>query len=103
MSFGGVFQEASLKTGRYGSFLSVRQPGMSMKYARVDRCMRRGAMGRRGTGMLGARFVVQAVAAPENFTAWDTAVQRVPKRTDLKTIMLLGAGPIVIGQVRETW
>lgn len=50
---------------------------------------------------------VSCVAAPEKpaaagaaFTAWDTAVQRVAKRTDLKTIMLLGAGPIVIGQVR---
>jgi hypothetical protein len=49
---------------------------------------------------------VQAVAAPEKpsadekpFTAWDTAVQRVAKRTDLKTIMILGAGPIIIGQV----
>ena len=49
---------------------------------------------------------VSCVAAPEKpaaaekpFTAWDTAVQRVAKRTDLKTIMLLGAGPIVIGQV----
>ena len=50
---------------------------------------------------------VQAIAAPEKpaveekpFTAWDTAVQRVAKRTDLKTIMILGAGPIIIGQVR---
>ena len=59
--------------------------------------VRRGAAGRRGAGM---RCVVQAVAAPGGFTAWDTAVQRVPKRTDIKTIMLLGAGPIVIGQVR---
>ena len=90
-----------MKTGRTGALLSSRQPGMSIKYGRVDTCVRRGSLARRGTGMLGARFVVQAVAAPENFTAWDTAVQRVPKRTDLKTIMLLGAGPIVIGQVRE--
>lgn len=50
---------------------------------------------------------VYAVAAPEKpspgnapFTAWDTATQRVAKRTDLKTIMILGAGPIIIGQVR---
>jgi hypothetical protein len=47
---------------------------------------------------------IEAVAAPAGgevpFTAWDTAIQRVAKRTDLKTIMLLGAGPIVIGQVR---
>ena len=81
-------------------FPSARQPGMSMKYARVDRCVRRGGIGRRGAGMPCPRFVVQAVAAPGGFTAWDTAVQRVPKRTDIKTIMLLGAGPIVIGQVR---
>jgi hypothetical protein len=51
----------------------------------------------------GMRLVVSAVAAPgDSFTAWDTAVQRVPKRTDIKTIMLLGAGPIVIGQVRRS-
>jgi len=48
---------------------------------------------------------VQAIAAPEKstsepFTAWATATERIPKRTDLKTIMILGAGPIVIGQVR---
>ena len=48
---------------------------------------------------------VQAIAAPEKptsepFTAWATAIERIPKRTDLKTIMILGAGPIVIGQVR---
>lgn len=43
--------------------------------------------------------VVRAVSAPESFTAWDTATQRIEKRTDIKTIMLLGAGPIVIGQV----
>jgi hypothetical protein len=49
-------------------------------------------------------FSVTAVAAPAEevpFTAWGTAIQRVAKRTDLKTIMILGAGPIVIGQVRE--
>jgi len=51
---------------------------------------------------------VKAIAAPEKpsagekpFTAWDTAIERVAKRTDLKTIMILGAGPIVIGQVRR--
>lgn len=53
-----------------------------------------------------AGLMCRAVAAPVGdssdqvpFTAWDTAVQRVSKRTDIKTIMLLGAGPIVIGQV----
>ena len=50
---------------------------------------------------------VQAIAAPEKkavkepFTAWGTAIERIPKRTDLKTIMILGAGPIVIGQVKQ--
>ena len=100
MSYRGVLQEAGLKTGGCAAFLSARQPGRSMKYGRVDRCVRRGGVGRRCAGMPGTRFVVQAVAAPGGFTAWDTAVQRVPKRTDIKTIMLLGAGPIVIGQVR---
>lgn len=53
-------------------------------------------------------LIIKAVAAPEKptaeevpFTAWDTAVQRIAKRDDLKTIMILGAGPIVIGQVRR--
>ena len=100
MSFRGAIHEAVSKTGGGAVFPSARQPGMSMKYARVDRCVRRGGIGRRGAGMPCPRFVVQAVAAPGGFTAWDTAVQRVPKRTDIKTIMLLGAGPIVIGQVR---
>lgn len=56
----------------------------------------RGACGGRGRGFGGVNVMA---AAQSNFTAWDTAVQRVPKRTDIKTIMLLGAGPIVIGQV----
>jgi hypothetical protein len=52
-----------------------------------------------------ASIRVQAIAAPEKatpepFSAWSTAIERIPKRTDLKTIMILGAGPIVIGQVR---
>ena len=50
--------------------------------------------------------IVRAVAAPEKttitpppFEAWNTG-KDVAKRTDIKTIMILGAGPIVIGQVR---
>ena len=35
----------------------------------------------------------------EVFRAWDQATKS-QKRTDLKKIMILGAGPIVIGQVR---
>ena len=49
--------------------------------------------------------LVRAVAAPEKaavapppFEAWNTGAV-VKKRTDIKTIMILGAGPIVIGQV----
>ncbi|GAQ91068.1 carbamoyl phosphate synthetase B [Klebsormidium nitens] len=39
-------------------------------------------------------------AAP--FTAWDSpTLSKVSKRTDLKKIMILGAGPIVIGQACE--
>lgn len=55
------------------------------------------------------RVRIDAVAAPEKpssksepFTAWGTATERIAKRTDLKTIMILGAGPIVIGQVRPS-
>ncbi|GJP40330.1 hypothetical protein CLOM_g24607 [Closterium sp. NIES-68] len=40
--------------------------------------------------------------APPAFTAWgDDALNPVGKRTDLKKIMILGAGPIVIGQACE--
>ena len=53
----------------------------------------------------GKAQVVRAVAAPEKeafspppFEAWNTGAV-VKKRTDIKTIMILGAGPIVIGQV----
>ena len=61
-------------------------------------------------GLLRSRvgLCVRAISAPEKpateekpFTAWDTAVQRVAKRDDLKTIMILGAGPIIIGQVSD--
>ena len=40
---------------------------------------------------------IPAVAAP--FEAWTTG-GAIKKRTDIKSIMILGAGPIVIGQVR---
>ena len=50
-----------------------------------------------------------AVAAPEKtetshvppFQAWTTGAA-IKKREDIKSILLLGAGPIVIGQVRHT-
>lgn len=62
-----------------------------------------------------ARVVLTKVSAPNAaesvssnstgekppFTAWDTAKSRVAKRTDIKSILVLGAGPIVIGQVRD--
>ena len=38
------------------------------------------------------------VAAGKEFRAWDDA-KNSKKRTDLKKIMIIGAGPIVIGQV----
>ena len=69
---------------------------------------RAGRKGRkRGAARQQRTVLVQAVvAAPEKpvgtslppFEAWSTGAP-VKKRTDLKTIMLLGAGPIVIGQV----
>ena len=74
------------------------------------RCIpRRTVCAERSTG--GSRdtpsHVVRAVAAPEKasstpppFEAWNTG-KDVKQRTDIKTIMILGAGPIVIGQVRH--
>ena len=53
--------------------------------------------------------IVRAIAAPPApsakasepaaFKAWENITSTIEKRTDIKTIMLLGAGPIVIGQV----
>ena len=54
--------------------------------------------------------IVRAIAAPPkpvtgsgsvpvDFKAWENITSTIEKRTDIKTIMLLGAGPIVIGQV----
>ncbi|CAL5219945.1 g1877 [Coccomyxa viridis] len=74
------------------------------------RCIpRRTVCAERSTG--GSRdtpsHVVRAVAAPEKasstpppFEAWNTG-KDVKQRTDIKTIMILGAGPIVIGQACE--
>ena len=64
-----------------------------------SRCRRNAQGWSRTTRLPMGMTIVRAVSAPESFTAWDTATQRVEKRDDIKTIMLLGAGPIVIGQV----
>lgn len=52
--------------------------------------------------------VVQAVVAPPKkskelppFEAWNTGAA-VKKRTDIKTILILGPGPIIIGQVKNS-
>ncbi len=37
---------------------------------------------------------------PPDFKAWESVVSTVKQRDDIKTIMLFGAGPIVIGQVQ---
>jgi hypothetical protein len=36
-----------------------------------------------------------------NVLPWQAAMDEVKKRKDLKTIMIIGAGPIVIGQVGQ--
>jgi hypothetical protein len=61
--------------------------------------------GRSSSKRDGKAQLVRAVAAPEKeaytpppFESWNTGAV-VKKRTDIKTIMILGAGPIVIGQV----
>ena len=46
------------------------------------------------------RTVVQASPSVE-VLPWQAAASEVKKRRDIKKVMVLGAGPIVIGQVRE--
>jgi hypothetical protein len=44
-------------------------------------------------------LITRATAAPEKpFAAWDLPAT-IPFREDIKTIMIIGAGPIIIGQV----
>ena len=38
---------------------------------------------------------------PPDFKAWESVITHVKQRDDIKKIMLFGAGPIVIGQVRK--
>ena len=89
-----------LRSERFGTSLRRLLPSQSPTLRNVS------YRSYRSTGKEG--FQIQAVAAPEKstaseepFTAWGTAQQRVPKREDLKTIMILGAGPIIIGQVSD--
>jgi len=59
---------------------------------------------RERVGEHGARarraIVIASANESEVFRAWDRATKS-QKRTDIKKIMILGAGPIVIGQVRR--
>jgi hypothetical protein len=54
---------------------------------------------RRGRRARRAGATTMASGESEVFRAWDLATKS-QKRTDIKKIMILGAGPIVIGQVR---
>jgi hypothetical protein len=48
--------------------------------------------------------VAGAPSSPSSNSAklpWQAAMSEIKKRKDLKTIMIIGAGPIVIGQVRR--
>jgi hypothetical protein len=50
------------------------------------------------------RAAVAAPSSPSSNSAklpWQAAMSEIKKRKDLKTIMIIGAGPIVIGQVRH--
>lgn|SRR5690348_10146641 len=42
-----------------------------------------------------------AVNGNGNLLPWQAAMDEVKKRKDLKSIMIIGAGPIVIGQVGQ--
>ena len=45
------------------------------------------------------KLVVSNGAPAGDFKAWESVITSVKQRDDIKTIMLFGAGPIVIGQV----
>lgn len=47
-----------------------------------------------------AAVAVTASSSNGNLLPWQAAMDEVKKRKDLKSIMIIGAGPIVIGQVR---
>lgn len=65
----------------------------------ADRCSIKASRGRRSC------MEVQCVASPEapaksgNVLPWQAAMSEIKKRRDIKKIMIIGAGPIVIGQV----
>jgi carbamoyl-phosphate synthase large subunit len=94
---------------------SLHQAGGLLLHKQQLQCPAAGLRaGRRLSGRqtYGQRTVVrvEAVAAPEktttdastDFRAWDSpSAKQVPKRSDLKKIMILGAGPIIIGQACE--
>lgn len=71
---------------------------------RVTRARRGTAAAGRSAGRQSRVVITRAAAAVENgdkpFAAWDLPPS-IPNRTDIKTIMVIGAGPIVIGQVRR--
>ena len=46
-----------------------------------------------------AAVAVTASSSNGNLLPWQAAMDEVKKRKDLKSIMIIGAGPIVIGQV----
>lgn len=56
-----------------------------------------------GTGSRGVPTTVcqAATAAGSSALPWQAAMSEIKKRRDLNTIMIIGAGPIVIGQVER--
>jgi hypothetical protein len=48
---------------------------------------------------VGPRRRVSCAASSNGTLPWQAAMDEVKKRKDLKSIMIIGAGPIVIGQV----
>ncbi len=82
--------------------LALRQRGIPRQSApQVPRALAK------AQGTRSRRQTLNAVAAPEKAVTaeaavlpWQAVMSDVKKRTDLNTILVLGAGPIVIGQVR---
>lgn len=57
------------------------------------------ARARKTTLAVVAQATAAAPAGTETTLPWQVAMSEVRKRRDLKKIMIIGAGPIVIGQV----
>lgn len=56
---------------------------------------------RRSAARRSVSVAASAVSGNGNLLPWQAAMDEIKKRKDLKSIMIIGAGPIVIGQASQ--